>query len=709
MRILKAFAALAAALSLVAFASPQACSDAAYKAERNGALFSVEKEPGAPSEALEGVRADARLAGCEALSFAGPMSWRDWESLAYILSRYPGIKRLSVASSGSVGVDLASLRTPLIAQTVSESLLAFFEGGGEMSLRLENASDWESPGRPYSRLVDSLLAYGPRMRLALAHSSLAFRGGSAFSFASLSLGLSSRLYVSSANGEIGELTVDCGSEILSPFDSAHAARLLDLSKIGRLRWTTKARESLETAAQGREIALLRCSSSLTEPLASLIARSSPSGARSFEASGSLSPAVWGLIAASPGLERLRLSLSSDAPASCLRQMDGAGKALLSLEMDLGGGLFRTAPQIAQALQQSRPQLSFALKVSGGATAEVAGALRMDSLLLSRGTIQLGEPASVAAESFLAKGGKLENCVGFPAGTPMEEAALFLSSCQGPVSARIGGVPILESSFDSAVPDSSGGAFLAWTPAPLADGYVLERVSPAGERKAFFVGGQASSYYTDMGLEANTVYEYRIAATFSGRAGLMGETARVLTAPPPPSLSASARAHAEVNLGLAGSPGADGFEIYRAASPDGPWQYIAGAKGASYLDQSCEAGLSYWYRARAFRSKGGFRHYSPFSASAQADLRLPAPTGLRGAAAGDQVSLTWDEVEGADGYQIFTSQSRAEGYAFQKTASGLGCEIASGAAYYKVRCYKKLSGGQDLYSGFAEPISVGTPQ
>jgi fibronectin type 3 domain-containing protein len=128
-----------------------------------------------------------------------------------------------------------------------------------------------------------------------------------------------------------------------------------------------------------------------------------------------------------------------------------------------------------------------------------------------------------------------------------------------------------------------------------------------------------------------------------------------------------------------------YRIQRRASTESSFVPIAGGvntKGVSYVDNTVQSGVTYYYRVFAVNSgvEGGY--------SIEASTTRPIkPASLMATAGDGQVALSWAASEGALSYNLLRSTSSGTGY--QKVATGLTTlshtdkTVSNGTTYYYV--------------------------
>ena len=123
-----------------------------------------------------------------------------------------------------------------------------------------------------------------------------------------------------------------------------------------------------------------------------------------------------------------------------------------------------------------------------------------------------------------------------------------------------------------------------------------------------------------------------------------------------------------------------------------------------------AGKKYYYRVKAYLRENGKTVYSDASNIVRKKTTLKRPA-LEARVEGGRALLSWNEVKGAQGYQIYRSKKKRKGYkkvaAIQgKSATSYASQrLKSGKRYcFKVRAYRKTAVKKG-YGTFSFPKSV----
>ena len=105
-------------------------------------------------------------------------------------------------------------------------------------------------------------------------------------------------------------------------------------------------------------------------------------------------------------------------------------------------------------------------------------------------------------------------------------------------------------------------------------------------------------------------------------------------------------------------GAEGYEVYRANKAKGKYSKIATTKNCTFKDNSNKKlGKKKYYKVRAYGTVDSARQYTPFSGILAAAPRVGQPKGLSSSGGGESVTLKWNKVAGATGYQVYRATSK----------------------------------------------------
>ena len=179
---------------------------------------------------------------------------------------------------------------------------------------------------------------------------------------------------------------------------------------------------------------------------------------------------------------------------------------------------------------------------------------------------------------------------------------------------------------------------------------------------------------------------------------------------PGSIKASAAAYNQIKLSWKASDNAAGYEVYQKNGKT--FKKIATVKKTSYTVKKLTTGTKYTFKVRAYGTVDGEKTYSGYTKAVSAK---PAPAAPQKVAvknsAKKTAKLSWKKVAGADGYEVYRSNS-AKGK-FKKIATSKSGKSVSytnkklsknKTYYYKVRAYKNVK-GKKVYGGYSKVVKI----
>lgn len=253
--------------------------------------------------------------------------------------------------------------------------------------------------------------------------------------------------------------------------------------------------------------------------------------------------------------------------------------------------------------------------------------------------------------------------------------------------------------------------ISWSSVDNADGYmVYRRTADSGWKK--IASRVTDISYKDQKAVTGTTYYYTVKAysyawgemTVSSydKDGVAGKArlGKVKIA------TANSESYSTIRVTWNKVSGANGYRVYRSTSKDGKYTAIGSTaknSAVTFLDKKAVTGKTYYYKVRAYRNVSGKKVYGSYSATEKAKAVLSAPTLSAGSTSKTAV-LEWSKVKGADGYQVYASDSQNGTYTRIKITKGTGATdeslLTGKTRYYKVRAYRKLN-GKAVYGSFSK--------
>lgn len=253
--------------------------------------------------------------------------------------------------------------------------------------------------------------------------------------------------------------------------------------------------------------------------------------------------------------------------------------------------------------------------------------------------------------------------------------------------------------------------ISWSSVDNADGYmVYRRTADSGWKK--IASRVTDISYKDQKAVTGTTYYYTVKAysyawgemTVSSydKDGVAGKArlGKVKIA------TANSESYSTIRVTWNKVSGANGYRVYRSTSKDGKYTAIGSTaknSAVTFLDKKAVTGKTYYYKVRAYRNVSGKKVYGSYSATEKAKAVLSDPTLSAGSTSKTAV-LEWSKVKGADGYQVYASDSQNGTYTRIKITKGTGATdeslLTGKTRYYKVRAYRKVN-GKAVYGSFSK--------
>ena len=292
-------------------------------------------------------------------------------------------------------------------------------------------------------------------------------------------------------------------------------------------------------------------------------------------------------------------------------------------------------------------------------------------------------------------------------------------CYSGDSASMEGRTAKKAKIKYAVSNGSNQIEVNWGAVRGAYGYRIKRsTSKNGTYKVVAtLKGKNNTTYQDKKLKTAKTYYYKIETInkVNGKKGYSGNSAAVSakTLKTTSIKAVKATGSTSVRLEWKAVDGASGYQIYRSTSKDSGYKKVGQVKGKStkkYEDKTLEAGKTYYYQVRAYKSNSAKNGVASFSKAQKAWTIKQVVFSQITSDSKNQVTLGWKKVSKAQGYDIYRSDESNSG--FEKIAS-----ISSGSTltytdkgvksgntyYYKIAATYKIKGsaGRGSYSKVTE--------
>ena len=245
--------------------------------------------------------------------------------------------------------------------------------------------------------------------------------------------------------------------------------------------------------------------------------------------------------------------------------------------------------------------------------------------------------------------------------------------------------------------------ISWTPIAGASGYKFYARAKLGSA----VGDWDSATITetsdvvDASDYAGYTFEFKVAAiSANGTEGVMSNTATVTIPgsssglPAPTGLTATATSSTSITLTWNAVSGAASYNVYASLSASSGFTNSRNTASSPYVATDGTPNTTYYFKVAAVSSSGT---EGPMSSVVSAttlsgsNTGLPAPTGLTATATSSStVSLSWNAVSGAAGYDVYYSTSASGNYNYDWFTTSTSYNVtglSAGTTYYfKISAY-----------------------
>lgn len=156
-------------------------------------------------------------------------------------------------------------------------------------------------------------------------------------------------------------------------------------------------------------------------------------------------------------------------------------------------------------------------------------------------------------------------------------------------------------------------------------------------------------------------------------------------------------------------GADGYRVFKYNSKTKKYEKLKDVSGTSLKISKLKAGTKYKFKVRAYTKDDGII-WGAYSSVFETATRCKTPTLKVTSSSKGKALLSWTNVSGESGYQVYYSTKKDSGYkklASYKTnvVKGSKSKLSSKKTYYfKVRAYTKTNSGT-VYSAWSSVKSI----
>ncbi len=244
--------------------------------------------------------------------------------------------------------------------------------------------------------------------------------------------------------------------------------------------------------------------------------------------------------------------------------------------------------------------------------------------------------------------------------------------------------------------------LNWTACPGATGYAIYRKS--GNNWAFASSTTSATTHTFSGLKAGTKYTYAVRPYIQTNSGLVWSDYTVIdtsTQAVKPSKVTATQSNSTIKLTWTKCPGATGYRIYYKSG--NIWKVAVSTTAAtSHSFSGLKAGAKYTFAVRPYIKIGNTVVWSDYTQFMTATNPATVTAKVSSPSKG-KLSLSWNAVNGADGYQIYYKTGNGAYKLYKVVGAGTRSmsfnNLKSGTKYtFAVRAGIKTGGG-NIFGGY----------
>lgn len=258
--------------------------------------------------------------------------------------------------------------------------------------------------------------------------------------------------------------------------------------------------------------------------------------------------------------------------------------------------------------------------------------------------------------------------------------------------------------------SSSTIKLSWNKVNGAEGYVIYRYNTS-TKKYQRIAKSKNLTFTDKKLASGKSYKYAVRAyKYISGTEVLSKSYPEATAVTKPAdvtgFKAASSSESTIKLTWNKASGADGYIVYRYNNSTKKYERIAKGKNLSFTDKNLVLGKSYKYAVRAYKTAGKKEILSTSYPQITAKTSLSNVTGFKSASASENsIKLTWNKVNGADGYIVYrynTSAKKYERVTKTKNLTYTDNKLTLGNSYkYAVRAYKTVGKNEILSTSYPQ--------
>lgn len=241
----------------------------------------------------------------------------------------------------------------------------------------------------------------------------------------------------------------------------------------------------------------------------------------------------------------------------------------------------------------------------------------------------------------------------------------------------------------------------WNKVSKATGYQVEMYTNGTWKTLSTLSGTS---YTASGLSQNTAYRFRVRAirNYNYINYYGGYTEKDITIRPantPERLSSSANTSSSNTITWKSMNGVSGYSVYQWIGTTDSYRKLGDNAYPYYTNSGKSSGTMYTYRVKAYYVSDNVMQYS--KPAQVVTCTLPANVTVKTAKrSGSKISLAWNKVSKATGYEIYVKSGRSWKKLATTSGKSYTAKNMSGTKTFKIRAYRKYN-GVNYYGAYTE--------
>ena len=243
--------------------------------------------------------------------------------------------------------------------------------------------------------------------------------------------------------------------------------------------------------------------------------------------------------------------------------------------------------------------------------------------------------------------------------------------------------------------------LNWNKVSKATGYQVEMYTNGTWKTLSTLSGTS---YTASDLSQNTAYRFRVRAIRNyNYINYYGDyTEKDITIRPantPEGLSSSANTSSSNTITWKSMNGVSGYSVYQWIGTTDSYRKLGDNAYPYYTNSGKSSGTMYTYRVKAYYVSDNVMQYS--KPAQVVTCTLPANVTVKTAKrSGSKISLAWNKVSKATGYEIYVKSGRSWKKLATTSGKSYTAKNLSGTKTFKIRAYRKYN-GVNYYGAYTE--------